>query len=320
MLSWTKLGNVFDPRAVEGRPWLHEFAQAPATLLFDDFVRVYFSCRPPADDRGQFVSYLAYADFDRADLTRLLRVAEAPLLPLGDRGTFDEFGTYPMSALREGSLVRAYYGGWTRCVSVPFDVAIGVAESSDGGTFFSRLGPGPVLAASPDEPFILSGPKVRRFGDVYHLFYIAGRRWVLVDGKPEPVYKIRVARSTDGISFSKLGRDLLPNRLGDDEAQASPDVIFRNGRYHMFFCYRHASDFRTNRARSYRIGYAASRDLECWTRDDSVAGLDVSSEGWDSQMVAYPHVFEVDGRIYMYYLGNHVGRYGFGLARLEGDL
>ena len=37
-------------------------------------------------------------------------------------------------------------------------------------------------------------------------------------------------------------------------------------------------------------------------------------------MVAYPHVVEVDGRTYMAYLGNGVGRFGFGLAELEGDL
>ena len=37
-------------------------------------------------------------------------------------------------------------------------------------------------------------------------------------------------------------------------------------------------------------------------------------------MIAYPHVFELDEKIYMLYLGNQVGRYGFGLAELEGDL
>ena len=57
MFKWKKLGKVFTPQEVEGRSWLKEFAQAPATLLFDDFVRVYFSCRPPADENGQFVSY-----------------------------------------------------------------------------------------------------------------------------------------------------------------------------------------------------------------------------------------------------------------------
>lgn len=37
-------------------------------------------------------------------------------------------------------------------------------------------------------------------------------------------------------------------------------------------------------------------------------------------MISYPHVFELDGKIYMAYLGDQVGRYGFGLAQLEGTL
>jgi len=37
-------------------------------------------------------------------------------------------------------------------------------------------------------------------------------------------------------------------------------------------------------------------------------------------MVAHPHVFELDGEIYMFYLGNQVGKYGFGIAKLIGDL
>ena len=65
---WRKLGKVFDPRAVTGRPWLREFAQAPATLLFDDFVRVYFSCRPPPDANGQYASRSAFVDLDRHGL------------------------------------------------------------------------------------------------------------------------------------------------------------------------------------------------------------------------------------------------------------
>jgi hypothetical protein len=55
-------------------------------------------------------------------------------------------------------------------------------------------------------------------------------------------------------------------------------------------------------------------------RDDSLAGVSVSSFGWDSEMVSYPNVFEVDGTIWMAYLGNQVGKFGFGLARLNGTL
>ena len=319
MFRWTKLGKVFTPQEVAGRSWLKEFAQAPATLMFADFVRVYFSCRPSADANGQYVSYSAYVDLDRADLFRVLRVAEQPILALGGLGEFDEFGTYPVSVIRDGSEVRAYYGGWTRCESVPFNVAIGMATSRDEGKTFSKAGNGPVLSYSPNEPFVLSGPKIRQFNGVWYLWYIAGRKWKMVDGRAEPVYKIRMASSSDGIHWTRHDQDLIPSRIEEDEAQASPDVFHANGRYHMFFSYRYSSRYR-GKENGYRIGYAWSTNLTDWMRDDTKAGIDVSDSGWDDEMVSYPHVFALDGRTYLAYLGNQVGRHGFGLAVLDGVL
>lgn len=314
MFKWQKLGKVFDPRQVTDRPWLREFAQAPATLVFDDHVRVYFSCRPEADNDGQYVSYSAFVDLDRRDLTRIVRIADQPVLSLGARGMFDEFGTYPISVIRDGGRVLAYYGGWTRCESVPFTVAIGMAESFDGGTTFTRLGSGPLLANNATDPYVISGPKIRRFGELWYLWYVAVTRWFVADGRTEAVYKIRMATSTDGLNWHRTGRDLIADRLDADECQASPDVFFLDGRYHMFFCYKYASDFRNN-SRGYRIGYASSPDLQTWSRADDQAGIDLSASGWDSQSMAYPHVLELDGEMYMLYLGDQVGRHGFGLAR-----
>lgn len=320
MFSWRKYGLVFEPAARADRPaWMDSFAQAPATLVFDSFVRVYFCCRPAPDANGQYVSRAAYVDFDRRDLTRVLAVSPDPIMPLGPLGSFDEFGTYPVSVVRHGDEVRGYYGGWTRCASVPFDVAIGYAVSHDEGRTFQKHGAGPVLGASLHEPFVMSGPKIRRFQDRWYLFYIAGTKWIATEGRAEPVYRIRMATSDDGVTWQRHGRELLEPRLEADECQASPDVIFANGRYHMFFCYRYSLGYR-GRERGYRIGYASSPDLVTWTRDDATAGIDVSSEGWDAEMISYPHVFELDGRTFMLYLGNQVGRQGFGLAELQGTL
>ena len=319
MFHWKKLGKVFNPQEVTGRPWLQEFAQAPATLVFDDFVRVYFSCRPLADAQGKYVSYSAWVDLDRQDLFKVRSIAEQPILSRGGLGEFDEFGTYPVSVIRNGNEVRAYYAGWTRCESVPFNVAIGMATSNDDGQTFNKNGTGPILSYSPDEPFVLSGPKVRRFNGQWQLFYIAGRKWKLVDGRAEPVYKIRMATSEDGIHWKKFNQDLIPNRVEEDEAQASPDVFYANGKYHMFFCYRYSSHYR-GKQNGYRIGYATSTDMTNWTRDDSKAGIDVSEHGWDAEMISYPHIFDLDGKTYMAYLGDQVGRYGFGLAVLEGKM
>jgi hypothetical protein len=319
MFVWVKLGKIFDPTVWPTSSWMKEFAQAPCVLKFDDFVRVYFSCRPAPETNGQYVSRSAYVDLNRENLSDVIRISTAPTLPLGELGTFDEFGTYPTSVIRNGEEIWAYYGGWTRCRSVPFNVAVGLAISRDRGVTFNKLGNGPVLSYSLDEPFIISGPKVRHFNDRWYLWYIAGERWLANEGKPEPVYRIRMASSRDGIEWIKHSRDLIERRLEHDECQASPDVFYCNGRYHMFFCYRHGLDYR-NGERGYRIGYAVSGDMIHWIRDDAKAGIDVSREGWDSEMISYPHVFELDGNIYMMYLGNQVGRFGFGLARLEGSL
>ena len=316
MFTWNKLGRIFIPQEIEGVEWLNEFAQAPAVLIFDDFVRIYFSCRPKPDANGQYVSYTAFVDVKRDNLFEIIRFAKQPILPLGERGTFDEFGIYPTSVIRNNEEVLAYYAGWTRCESVPFNVAIGMSKSKDNGETFTKLGSGPILSYSVNEPFILSGPKIRKFNDTFYLFYISGRKWIPNNGKPEPVYKIRMATSKDGMNWFKADKDLINSRLEEDEAQASPDVFFYDNKYHMFFCYRYGLGFR-GKEKGYRIGYASSDDLLNWERDDSKAGIDVSEEGWDAEMISYPHVFELDNKVYMFYLGNQVGKHGFGIAELE---
>ena len=79
-----------------------------------------------------------------------------------------------MPVIRDGEEVHAYYPGWTRCESVPFNVAIGCAIR-DGGATFTKMGNGPVLGYSPDEPFVVSGTKIRRFDGVWHMCYVVGR-------------------------------------------------------------------------------------------------------------------------------------------------
>jgi predicted GH43/DUF377 family glycosyl hydrolase len=321
-ISWKKQGLLFDPTLIADRPdWMVSFAQAPNVIIFDDFVRVYFCCRPAPDAHMQFVSYCAFVDLARNDLFTVKALSTKPVLALGGLGNFDEFGTYPVSVMRDGDDVVAFYGGWSRCESVPFNISLGLARSKDGGVSFEKYGTGPILSHSPDEPFVVTSPKIRKYGDIWYLAYTAGRRWILAeDGRPEIIYKLRMATSKDGINWIKQNTDIVENKLGDEEAQACPDIFLANGKYHLFFCFREGLDFRDNRARSYRIGYASSKDLLNWKRDDSYINLDVSETGWDSEMVAYPTVFELDGSIYMMYAGNGNGRTGIGLAKMEGEL
>jgi predicted GH43/DUF377 family glycosyl hydrolase len=203
---------------------------------------------------------------------------------------------------------------------VPVDAAIGLAISEDEGRTFTRIGPGPVLAPSLHEPCLIADPFVMRAGDDFHMWYIFGTGWLSScdEAAPERIYRIGHARSPDGTNWSRDdGRQIIDDVLGDEECQALPTVVEIDGRFHMYFCFRHSRDFRTNSARGYRIGHAWSDDLVRWVRDDETMNLPPSGAGWDSEMTCYPHVFKHDGRVWMLYNGNAFGRYGFGLAVLD---
>jgi hypothetical protein len=73
----------------------------------------------------------------------------------------------------------------------------------------------------------------------------------------------------------------------------------------------------SRRGESYRIGYAESADGLSWERRDAEAGIDVSSAGWDAEMICYPFVFDAEGERWMLYNGNGYGASGIGLAVLE---
>ena len=316
-MKWCKLGKIFDPteHALPNR--CVEFAQSPQALVLEDRVRVYFSTRE-RDSLGKYLSHVAFADFSR-DMRQLLGVSDQTVLPLGDLGCFDEHGIFPINVLQDGGRVLAYTTGWNRKVSVSADASIGLAVSYDNGLTFQRHGSGPLLTASMKEPFLVADAFVQHYGDTYHMWYIYGTKWQKFSESepPDRVYKIAHATSSDAINWQRDGRQIVSDRLDTDECQALPSVIYLDGLYHMYFCYRQAYGFRQDSSRAYRIGYAYSTNLIDWVRDDEWAGIDVSGEGWDSEMQCYPYVFLLDGKVYMLYNGNSFCRTGFGLAILE---
>ena len=316
-MKWKKLGKIFDPTKHKLSNNCYEFSKSPQTLVFDDFIRVFFSS-VEKDKTGKYLSHVSFVDFDKT-FKNILNISKDPVIELGGLGSFDEHGIFPINIVRDKDKVLAYTTGWNRKVSVSADAAIGLAISDDDGITFKKFGEGPILAASLHEPFLIGDAFVAIFENVYHMWYIFGSRWVEdpTEDAPQRVYKIAHARSSDGFSWERESIHIITDRLNENECQALPTVIQLNNQYHMFFCYRQATGFRRNRERSYRIGYSYSADLIHWTRADDHVGIDVSENGWDADMMCYPHVFKFDEKIYMLYNGNEFGRFGFGLAELE---
>jgi predicted GH43/DUF377 family glycosyl hydrolase len=316
MFKWKKLGQVFNLKEQSQHAWMQEQAQNPFALVMDNSVRVYFNCRAKKDAQGKSKSYAGFVDLDKNDLSSILNISSTPILNHGTQGEFDEFGIMAGAVIPMNNEFYLYYVGWTRMLSVPYNWSIGLAKSTDGGKTFKRFGKGPILASTNNEPYLQAGcSTILKKGNVLHMWYTSGIKWINTDSKPESVYQIMHATSTDGINWTRNGIPVIDSVI-DDEAQASPSVIEIGDKWHMFFSYRHSVDFR-NKDRGYRLGHASSDDLENWVRDDAVIGLDVSESGWDSEMVCYPHVNQIDNKIYMFYCGNDFGKEGFGIAILE---
>lgn len=316
-MKWKKLGKIFDPTNHKLSNNCIEFAQSPQALVFHDFVRIYFSTRE-RDSFGKYLSHIAYVDMDK-NFKKIINISTNTIIKLGNLGCFDEHGIFPFNILKTKDKILGYIGGWSRKVSVSVETSIGLAISNDNGLTFKRVGDGPILTSSLHEPFLIGDPFVQTFNKLYHMWYIYGTKWIKTSSgmDPQRIYKIGHAVSNDGVAWHKEGKQLIDDKLNSQECQALPTVSNFDNKYHMLFCYREAIDFRKNKDRGYRIGHAFSKNLIDWTRDDKNVGIDVSKDGWDSDMLCYPHIFECDGNTYLLYNGNEFGRFGFGLAILE---
>jgi hypothetical protein len=307
-MGWVRKGRIFAPE--EHREWAGSHAQVPAVLPLPDRLRVYYADRTPANK-----SFMTFLDVHRDDPLRVIDYHRTPLMPYGAVGTFDDDGMMPGCVMRVDGRVLLYYNGWNQGVTVPYRNSMGLAVSTDDGSTFERMFEGPIMDRTAHEPYTAVTPTILREGALWRMWYVSGLRWVKIDRMLELVYVIKYASSADGIVWDRPNHLCIPQRH-ELEAYAHPTVVQRDGRYHMWFSFRDSRDFRDG-AGAYRIGYAVSDDGLTWTRDDAYGGLDVSAEGFDSKMTAYPYVIEVDGALHLFYNGNGFGRGGIGYAVWE---
>jgi predicted GH43/DUF377 family glycosyl hydrolase len=302
-MRWTKLGHVY---VADGeRDWQASHAYCPTPIgLGDGRIRVYCAFWDTAR-----IGRVGWVDIDEDDPTRVLAVSDEPVLDRGEPGAFDDNGVTPLSAVRlDDGTIRLYYAGWQLGVRVRYFLFTGLAESRDNGKTFARVSRAPVLDRSDEELQLRSSVHVRRDGDGWRIWYASTSDWVVnPDGISRPRYALRQARSQDGVTWPPAGGHCIELEDEDEIGFARPSVVEHDGVYKMWYALRRFSV-------GYRLGYAESSDGLVWKRNDAEAGLDVGSEGWDSEMVGLSAIHERDGSPYLFYNGNNYGETGFGVA------
>lgn len=297
-VTWQKLGLVIKPQ--KRLWWMRTHAMLPTVdKLSTDHVKVYFSGRDK-DNR----SHIGYAVLSLKDLS-VAQYSTEPVLTLGQLGCFDDNGVTPSWVVSVGRKKFLYYIGWNQKSRVRMGLIAGLAVSQDGGKTFKRVSRGPLLERTDAEPFsILTAPCVIAGQSVWKMWYVSGVGW---ENPDLPKYNIKYAESKDGVYWKREGKVCIELRP-DEHALARPCVLLEEGIYKMWFSYK---------GKDYRIGYAESPDGLTWVRKDKNSGIDVSTSGWDSQMIEYSYVLNHKGKKYMFYNGNNYGYDGIGLAVLD---
>ena len=311
-MRWMKKGVVFTAEGNSKGDWMLSHAQIPVPDMLDDGVlRIYFGTR----DRLNRTS-TTYVEVEADNPSKVIYVHDRPVLSPGRLGAFDDSGAMPSCIVTSGRRKYLYYIGWNVRTTVRYHNSIGLAVSDDGGRTFTRLYEGPIMDRTFLEPYFVVTPYVIVENGVWKMWYCGCSGWYVENGITEPRYQIKYAESLDGIRWTRDNRICIPYGH-DKEANARACVIKDGQMYRMWYCYRSISSYRTEKDSSYRLGYAESTDGVNWMRRDEDVGIDRSEDGWDSQMLAYPYVYQHKGRKYMLYNGNGFGRSGFGYAILD---
>jgi len=306
-MKWLKQGQCPLPKLDPN--WAFSHAMVPTPWLINDSVlRIYLTfC-----DQNH-IGRVGYVDYDANDLNKILAYSEKPVFDIGIPGTFDENGVLQCSIVPiTDKKLFMYYVGFELGQKIRYRLLTGLAISEDGGLTFKRHQATPILDRSPNELFFRGGPFVlhETTRNIFKMWYASGSSWMDIGGKSMPVYTINYLESTDGINWPGEGQVVIPIEREDEHGFGRPYIIKEQNLYKMFYSIR-------KKGLGYRLGYAESKDGIKWQRKDDEIGLDISSEGWDSEMVCYSALVDIKDTRIMFYNGNNLGETGFGYASLS---
>lgn len=308
-MAWIKKGLIFNVDS--SKEWNQTHAQVPVVDVLKDRLRIYYATRNKSGKAN-----ISFIEVDINDPKIILYQHDEVLFDFGEIGTFDDSGIMPTCIIDVEGKKYLYYIGWTTRGTVPYHNSIGLAISEDGGKSFKKAFLGPIITVNHKEPYFSGTAFVRKENNGFRMWYLSCIGWKKKNDNLEPLYEIKYADSNDGINWNQ--NNLTAIKLKNNEGGlASAAVIKTKDGYEMYYCYRGIYDYRNSKEESYRIGFAESQDGIQWIRNDSLAGIDISKEGWDSEMIAYPYIVELKGKRLLFYNGNGFGQSGFGYAVWE---
>lgn len=161
-----------------------------------------------------------------------------------------------------------------------------------------------------DSPFGTGSCYVIKKGEIFMMWFTSFlKRNKKIKNNLHYEYTIKLAISYDLINWKVKNHNCINFKSKIENAISKPTVIYKNCKYHMWYCYR---------GKKYKIGYAISSDGYKWIRKDNNVKFIGNDYKWDNLEKCYPSVIQIDKKLYMFYSGNEYGKYGIGYSELKG--
>jgi hypothetical protein len=307
-MKWIKKGLICNSGIIE-LPWYKKNTMVPVPYLINEkCLRIFITM---CDEKN--IGRIGYIDVNPDNPSHIIGFSKTPLIDIGDDGCFDDNGVVTASLLRDGDDLYMYYSGYQACVKVPYLIFTGVAISKDDGATFSKItGRTPLLDRVDGEVATRCVPFVAKDGDLYKMWYTAdsGSGWVSSNDKKMPLYDLKYMTSSSPTDWPRIKGELAVGLKNSDEHGIAKCTLWKEaGIYKIIYSIRSFS-------KGYRLGYGESHDGIHFARLDDRVGIDVSKEGWDSEMIAFAERFQYKNKTYLFYCGNHYGMAGMGYAEL----
>jgi len=301
-MTWKKLGQVYNFKPVDS--YLLSHASNPlAVHIKDDIYRVFFSGRCEENK-----SSVGYVDIDIIT-HEVISTCDSVTFKHGEENNFYSHGVSIGNMYQVEDKNYIQFMAWQIRDGGHWRGDIGRLLVNDDYSTLNLFPQEVFMGCDKEDKVSLSYPWVMFDEGVYKMWYGSTIDWS--SENEEMIHVIKYATSKDGEFWEKHGL-AIPYELGVAQAFSRPTVIKDENGYHMWY------SFRSGDGTKYRIGYSHSQDGLSWDRKAD-SGIDVSENGWDSEMICYPFVFEHNDKKYMLYNGNDYGKSGFGLAVMENE-
>ena len=310
-MKWIKKSLICNAKTFN-LSWYKKNTMVPVPYLLNDKCLRIFVTMCDQNNIGR----IGYIDVDPNEPSKIISYSKTPLIDIGIDGSFDDNGVVTASLLKVEEKLYMYYSGYQSCIKVPYMIFTGIAVSYDNGFTFEKLSNQvPILDRTAGELTTRCVPFVIHENGIYKMWYTSDSKsgWINHNNKKLPLYDLKYLTSTSPISWPNSPGQVSVTFLNNDEHGIAKCTLWKeSGVFKIIYSIRSIS-------KGYRLGYGESNDGINFIRSDKDVGIDVSSSGWDSEMIAFAERLKYKNKIYLFYCGNHYGLDGIGYAEIENN-